>query len=66
MGSNDSLRHRYAQAALTGMLANPENSRRFDHEHMAIESLLYADAVIAKITQQKDLDVQPTPAIFAI
>ena len=61
----DSLRHQYSAAALTGLLANPENMKRFKHDGYAKEALKIADAVIAELTQPEDSDVQPTPAIFA-
>ena len=39
------LRDQLAMAALTGVLANPENDS-FEHEAFAIEAYRYADAMI--------------------
>ena len=39
------LRDQFAMAALTGVLANPENDS-FEHEAFAIEAYRYADAMM--------------------
>jgi hypothetical protein len=39
------LRDRFAMAALSGVLANPENDS-FEHEAFAIEAYRYADAML--------------------
>ena len=58
----------YAKSALQGLLANPENARRFDHKHMAKEAFKYADAMIEaeQVTPLEGSDVPPTPAIFVV